>query len=154
MKHYPQSNVSSQLDSCSICGQILARMDKRIHSQTHALDSDFPSLWQISKEYIFSMFYDGLTLWALSRFESFNFLALLSKIPKTTLFRKIPVPVNLWANSGRGRIKQSNAHAWFWFSFSMTSKGTSQPGLRLVPSGNFLLALNISHQFLIKYVRI
>ena len=33
-------------------------------------------------------------------------------------------------------------------------KGTIQPGLRLVPSGNFFLALNRSHQFLLKKVRI
>ena len=29
-------------------------------------------------------------------------------------------------------------------------KGTIQPGLRLVPSGNFFLALNRSHHFLFK----
>ena len=33
-------------------------------------------------------------------------------------------------------------------------KGTSQPGLRLVPSGNFFLVLNRSHHFLLKKVRI
>merc|ERR1712156_1285064 len=44
LKHFPQSTVSSQLDSCLSCGQILARMDKKIHSQTHELESDFPAL--------------------------------------------------------------------------------------------------------------
>jgi len=44
LKHFPQSDVSSQLDSCLSCGQILARMDKKMHSQTHELESDFPSL--------------------------------------------------------------------------------------------------------------
>ena len=33
-------------------------------------------------------------------------------------------------------------------------KGTTQPSLRLVPSGNFFLALNRSHHFLLKKVRI
>ena len=33
-------------------------------------------------------------------------------------------------------------------------KGTIQPGLRLVLSGNFFLALNRSHQFLFKKARI
>ena len=33
-------------------------------------------------------------------------------------------------------------------------KGTIQPGLRLVPSGNFFLALSRSHHFLFKKVRI
>ena len=33
-------------------------------------------------------------------------------------------------------------------------KGTIQPGLRLVPSGNFFLALSRSHHFLLKRVRI
>ena len=33
-------------------------------------------------------------------------------------------------------------------------KGTIQPGLRLLPSGNFFLALNRSHHFLLKKVRI
>ena len=34
------------------------------------------------------------------------------------------------------------------------AKGTIQPGLRLVPLGNFFLALNRSHHFLLKKVRI
>ena len=47
MEHYPRSNVSSQLDSCMSCGQILAMVDKQIHSQAHNLDSDFPALWHL-----------------------------------------------------------------------------------------------------------
>ena len=37
---------------------------------------------------------------------------------------------------------------------STTGKGTIQPGLRLVPSGIFFLALNRRHHFLLKKVRI
>ena len=37
---------------------------------------------------------------------------------------------------------------------SSKGKGTIQPGLSLLPSGNFFLALNRSHQFLLKIVRI
>ena len=36
----------------------------------------------------------------------------------------------------------------------LLSKGTIHPGLRLVPSGNFFLALDRSHHFLFKKVRI
>ena len=36
----------------------------------------------------------------------------------------------------------------------LRGKGTIQPGLRLLPSGNFFLALNRSHHFLLKKVRI
>ena len=41
-----------------------------------------------------------------------------------------------------------------FYYLSVRRKGTIQPGLRLQPSGNFFLALNKSHNFLLKKVRI
>ena len=40
------------------------------------------------------------------------------------------------------------------YFYPITGKGTIQPGLRFVPSGNFFLALNRSHHLLLKKVRI
>ena len=37
-----------------------------------------------------------------------------------------------------------------FYYLSVRRKGTTQPGLRLVPSGYFFLALNKSHHFLLK----
>ena len=42
----------------------------------------------------------------------------------------------------------------FVYLFSFVCTQTIHPGLRLVPSGNFFLALNRSHHFLLKKVRI
>ena len=42
----------------------------------------------------------------------------------------------------------------FVYLFSFVCKQTIHPDLRLVPSGNFILALNRIHQFLLKKVRI
>ena len=39
---------------------------------------------------------------------------------------------------------------WSQMADMLEGKGTIQPGLRLVPSGNFFLALNRSHHFLLK----
>ena len=46
------------------------------------------------------------------------------------------------------------SHIAGFYQNTSSTKGTIQPGLRLVPSGNFFLALNRSHHFLFKKVRI
>ena len=52
--------------------------------------------------------------------------------------------VNTFSCKNKTNIIQINVFHWIQF------KGTIQPGLRLLPSGNFFLALNRSHHFFLK----
>ena len=62
---------------------------------------------------------------------------------------------NISAVNSRGvPISLEYSSAYVNEALPVVGKGTSQPGLRLVPSGNFFLALNRSYHFLSKKVRI